>query len=131
MQPLFRLGSTTPGGPTPQFMQLAIDNDDLSQLKDIVVSYDVDGNPKSFLTDDEWDFSAYFHVKSTNNLRSILRWNEIPDHFCLAVKRLIYRHLFETRRTDISGMSGLYSICRHWVNLAQLCQKKKSQVLLH
>lgn len=125
MQPLFRLGSTTPGGPTPQFIQLAIDNDDLSQLKDIVVSYDVDGNPKSFITDDEWDFSAYFHVKSTNNLRSILRWNEIPDHFCLAVKRLIYRHLFETRRTDISGMSGLYSICRHWVNLAQLCQKKE------
>lgn len=124
MEPLFKLGSSAPDVAAPQYVKLAMDNEDQVQLSHIVVSYDVDGQPLSYLTDDEWDFSAYSQTKSNaSQKRSVWRWNTVPDAFRLTVKRLMYAHLFELRRTSTTGLPGLICTFRPWSVLTQLCQQ--------
>ncbi|WP_157774544.1 hypothetical protein [Aeromonas sp. CU5] len=124
MEPKFKVSNGTMDVIAPQYIKLVVDNKDEMQLSKVVVSYDIEGLPLSYLTDDEWDFSAYIRTKSNaSQKRAIWRWSSFPDAFRLPVQRLMYIHLFEFRRTSSTGLSGLSCIFRSWSVLVQLCQK--------
>ncbi len=126
MKPIFKPASHVPGVVAPQYATLAMDNNDQMQLANIVISYDVDGQPLSYLTDDIWDFRAYVQTKSEHSQRSaVWNWETIPDIFRLTVQRLMYTHLFEMRRTSTEGMTGLSQTLSSWSVLAQLCQQRE------
>ncbi|WED82624.1 hypothetical protein PYU99_06700 [Aeromonas media] len=124
MDPLFKPSVGAPDVIAPQYVKLAMDNDDLAQLAKVIVTYNDDGQPLNYLTDDEWDFTAYIQTKlAKNHSSAVWRWKNVPDAFQLTLKRLLYTHLFETRRTSIEGMSGLTKTFRDWSVLARLCQQ--------
>lgn len=124
MDPLFKPSIGAPDIISPQYVRLVRDNDDLEMLAKVIVTYDDEGQPLNYLTDDEWDFTAYIQTKlAKSRSGAVWRWNNVPNAFQLTLKRLMYAHLFETRRTSIEGMSGLTKTFRDWSVLARLCQK--------
>jgi hypothetical protein len=124
MAPVFKPSTSIPDVTAPPYVALVMNCDDPEQLLDIVVSYDADGKPLSYLTDEKWDFSAYVQTKSEHSQRhAVWDWTFVPYTYRLAIQRLIYAHLFESRRTANEGIGALTTTFRCWSVLAQLCQE--------
>jgi hypothetical protein len=80
MEPKFKVSNGNMDVIAPQYIKLVVDNKDEMQLSKVVVSYDIEGLPLSYLTDDEWDFSAYIRTKSNaSQKRAIWRWSSFPS----------------------------------------------------
>lgn len=120
MQVRFKPGKNNPDITTPAWVELH--RNDTFPLNEIIVSYDIDNQPLSYFVDDIWDFRAYVRTRSGNSQGdAVWRWARVPEGFRIAVRHLMYIHLFEKRRTSSEGIAGVSRRFSAWAGLSQLC----------
>ena len=120
-QHYYRPANDAPNKGTPAWVNLAVDNTDTAALSHVVISFDEDGNPRSFLTSIEWNFTAYVQANSDSaKERAIWSYKQVPKVIRLEIQRLMYEAVFERRRSADEGLGGLAHLFSYWRILSKL-----------
>ena len=109
----------------PELVVIDCSIDSSAEFTNVVVSYDRDGKPLSYLSDDVWDFSAYSSSKTeSGSARVIWDWENVAPLFKLSLKKMMYLHLFEKRRTTPNGLSSVYNTFVNWSVMSKICEQR-------
>ncbi|MEL7387538.1 MAG: hypothetical protein AAGJ33_07555 [Pseudomonadota bacterium] len=109
----------------PELVVIDCTIDRAYKFANVVVSYDRDGKPLSHLSDDVWDFRPYSSAKTeSGSAVAVWDWSNVATAFRLPLKKMMYLHLFEKRRTTPNGLNSVYRTFANWSVLSNICEQR-------
>lgn len=109
----------------PELVVIDCTIDRADKFANVVVSYDRGGKPLSYLSDDVWDFRPYSSAKTeSGSAVAVWDWSNVATEFRLPLKKMMYLHLFEKRRTTPNGLNSVYRTFANWSVLSNICEQR-------